>query len=84
VLLMIFFNVKNSFETVFRGKLLVLTQQKPNYLGAYREQLFYCSAVNSSALAFLLTLAIAVPSITKDVDKSFDIFSNKFGYWRTF
>jgi len=30
---MIFFNVKNSFETVFRGKLLVLTQQKPNYLG---------------------------------------------------
>jgi len=40
---MIFFNMKNSFETVLRGKLLVLTQHKPNYLE--RTVSIYCTVL---------------------------------------
>ena len=37
------FNLKNPFETVLRGKLLVLTRHKPNYLE--RTVSSYCNVL---------------------------------------
>jgi hypothetical protein len=71
--------MKNSFETVLRGKLLVLTQHKPNCLKRTVSIHFNVLLQRLPTHLLLLTLSTAVLSIMKGVHKGFDIFNDKFG-----